>query len=46
MISRKEGAWRALHPEAQLALTQWAPKAPLDFAGCYPLAVIERFEDS
>jgi pimeloyl-ACP methyl ester carboxylesterase len=27
-----EGAWRALRPELQHSLTQWAPKAPLDFA--------------
>jgi pimeloyl-ACP methyl ester carboxylesterase len=27
-----EGAWRALRPELQHALTCWAPKAPLDFA--------------
>lgn len=27
-----EGAWSALPPELQHALTQWAPKAPLDFA--------------
>jgi pimeloyl-ACP methyl ester carboxylesterase len=27
-----EGAWDALSPKRQLALTRWAPKAPLDFA--------------
>src|SRR5262249_28657670 len=27
-----EGDWRALHHELQHALTQWAPKAPLDVA--------------
>jgi len=25
------GAWRALRPHVQAALTRWAPKAPLDF---------------
>lgn len=27
-----EGAWRAMRPELQSALTRWVPKAPLDFA--------------
>jgi pimeloyl-ACP methyl ester carboxylesterase len=26
-----EGAWRAMRPELQSALTHWVPKAPLDF---------------
>jgi pimeloyl-ACP methyl ester carboxylesterase len=27
-----DGAWSALRPQHQAALTRWAPKAPLDFA--------------
>ena len=27
-----DGAWSALRPRQQVALTRWAPKAPLDFA--------------
>jgi len=36
-----KGTWSAMRPEVQIALTRWAPKAPLDFA-----ALIEERADA